>query len=199
MTTQWGAAASWLRGKKRSYLWKLAYSAAKPKAGNGLSGCCCWRGIAEGFQLCGCTQLHGVMLWEWGDVGMARLGAMVGIGMLGILPWWMALCMGLSACSKNTPSALPKGAKNGAAELWQGLGILYFCGSKCTHQFEYMNAQAGLLIPSFPANYIFMALEFQSKLYFYKALCMSNESLDMKAFFIRRYLGNRESVVALLL
>lgn len=62
-----------------------------------------------------------------------------------------------------------------------------------------MNAQAGLLISSFSANYIFMASEFKSKLYFYKALCMSNESLDMKAFSIHRYLGNLESVGALLL
>jgi len=60
-----------------------------------------------------------------------------------------------------------------------------------------MNAQASLLIPTFSANYVFMASEFKSKLY--KALCMSNQTLDMKAFAIHRYPGNLESVGALLL
>lgn len=62
-----------------------------------------------------------------------------------------------------------------------------------------MNVQAGLLIPSFSDNYIFMVIKFKSKLYFFKALCMPNESLDMKAFSIHRYPGNPECVGALLL
>lgn len=115
MTTQWDAAASWLREKiKRSYLRKLAYSAAKAKAGNGLSGCCCWRGIAEGFHLCGSTHQHGVMLWEWGDVGMARLSVAVGVGKLCVQPWRMALCMGLSACPRKYALCPSQRSKEGS-------------------------------------------------------------------------------------
>lgn len=73
------------------------------------------------------------------------------------------------------------------------------CGTQSAHHFEYMNAQADLLRPSFSANCISMVSEFQSQLYFYKALGIPEGSPDMKALSMHRCLGNPGSVGALLL